>query len=229
MNTGNKYAILYMGVSVCKQFPSPNYKCVLCLKHILGYLKICWCWAFPNSAGGVVVRAVAGAKVASEVALVGDGNAAQVSAHANQDQPLWLLYPVVIVLGVPQSGQIGVFDQIDFILRAVPNKQGLPLPIEDGVLSLGDGREVYFNLCHGQDISRSAHGGEKVYCNVLGGVNGSNASSGEDQIGGSPPAHVASWAAAVVGALSSVLCEIGDREVCVAAASWYSGCICERE
>ncbi len=59
--------------------------------RIFRHHQVLWRGALADAARGVVVRAVAGAKVAAEIASVGDGHAAQMRADANDDQPLWRL------------------------------------------------------------------------------------------------------------------------------------------
>ena len=62
--------------------------------------------ALPDSAAGVVMAAVAGAVVTSELSGVGDGDAAEVGAHAEDDQPLGVLDTLGVRLGVPQGGGV---------------------------------------------------------------------------------------------------------------------------
>ena len=59
--------------------------------------------SLADAAGSVVVGAVAGAVVATEVPGVGDGHAAQMGAHADDDEPLGVLCALVVVLRVTES------------------------------------------------------------------------------------------------------------------------------
>ena len=76
-------------------------KCKLIKDRRQKYLKVERCGTLPDPAAGVVVAAVAGAVVASELSGVGDGDAAEVSAHPEDHQPLGVLDTLSVRLGVP--------------------------------------------------------------------------------------------------------------------------------
>ena len=69
---------------------------------VLGNLEVQRRGPLPDPARAVVVRAVARAIVAAEGPGVSDGDAAQVGAHAEEDEKLWILDALVVGLGVAQ-------------------------------------------------------------------------------------------------------------------------------
>ena len=69
---------------------------------VLGNLEVQRRGPLPDPARAVVVRAVARAIVAAERAGVSDRDAAQVSAHAEEDEELGVLGALLVGLGVPQ-------------------------------------------------------------------------------------------------------------------------------
>ena len=103
-------------------------------------LEVERCGTLPDSAAGVVVAAVAGTVVSTELPGVGDGDAAQVSAHAQDDQPLGVLDTLRVRLGVPQGGGVTRDLGLDLSGGPVPDEQGLASPLEGHVLSLGNVR-----------------------------------------------------------------------------------------
>ena len=88
-----------------KKFLADN-KQALLGELVVGDLKVEGCGALPDPARGVVVGAVAGAVVAAKLAGVGDGHAAQVGAHAKDDEPFGVLDTFVVLLGVSQRGGV---------------------------------------------------------------------------------------------------------------------------
>ncbi len=80
-------------------------------ESIWRHCEIAWRWAFPDPAGGVVVRPVARAEPASKLPsraafLLTKGNAAQMRADPHDDQPFLSLDPVRIILGVWQDRSV---------------------------------------------------------------------------------------------------------------------------
>ena len=67
---------------------SANNQNIILLEVVLWNLEVVGSWALADTAGYVVVAAMAGTEPAAIVASVGQGHAAQVSAHAHHHQPL---------------------------------------------------------------------------------------------------------------------------------------------
>ena len=85
---------------------------------VLGNLEVQRRGPLPDPARAVVVRAVARAIVAAERAGVGDGDAAQVGAHAQDHQPLGIFHTIAVGLRVPQG--IGVDGDLSLDLSRSP-------------------------------------------------------------------------------------------------------------
>lgn len=102
--------------------------------------------SLPDSAAGVVMAAVAGAVVTSELSGVGDGDAAEVSAHAEDHQPLGVLDTLSVRLGIPQG--IGVNGHLGLNLRGGPvsDEQGLASPLKGHVLTCNHNMYAYVKL-----------------------------------------------------------------------------------
>ena len=81
------------------------------------------------------MAAVAGAVVASELSGVGDGDAAEVGAHAEDDEPLGVLHALAVGLGVAQGRGVNGGLGLDLGGGSVADKQGLASPFECHVLA----------------------------------------------------------------------------------------------
>ena len=64
------------------------------------HLKVEWSRTLPDPAAGVVMTAVAGTIVTSELSGVGDGDTAEMGADTEDDQPLGLLHTLAISLRI---------------------------------------------------------------------------------------------------------------------------------
>src|SRR6478672_9588532 len=84
----------------------------------------------PDAAGGVVLRAVARAEPAVVVALMGERNAAEMRADADDHQPLIvaLLHALGIRLPVGQGLRIDLLRLLDFFLAAMADEDRLRAP-----------------------------------------------------------------------------------------------------
>jgi hypothetical protein len=89
-------------------------------------LQVKRCRALANSAASVIMASVARAVVASKLTSVGNGDAAKVSAHAQDDQPLGILHPFSIRLGIPKRSRIHCSDIGNLLGGPVPT---LPSPL----------------------------------------------------------------------------------------------------
>ena len=69
--------------------------------------------------------AVAGAVVAAEVARVGDGDAAEMGAHPDDDQPIRRLNADVVGLGIAQLGDVDRLLALDLLWCPVPAWKGI--------------------------------------------------------------------------------------------------------
>ncbi|TNN65384.1 hypothetical protein EYF80_024420 [Liparis tanakae] len=164
---------------------------VLVRKLVEGNLQVEGGGAFPDAARGVVVGAVTGAVVTAVVAGVGDGHAAQMRAHAEDDDPAGVLDPVFVVLGVAQLGQVHAGFRGDLLLRAMADKQRLASPLEGHVLAFGDVAQLDFDLGQGQHVGRGAHGGDELSDHRLGGVDAHHGCGAGDQVGEGLPGFAA--------------------------------------
>ena len=110
-------------------------KCKLIKDRRQKYLKVERCGTLPDPAAGVVVAAVAGAVVASELSGVGDGDTSKMGADTKDDQPLGVLDTLAVVLGVSQGGGVNGNALFDFLSCSVSDKQGFASPLEGHVLA----------------------------------------------------------------------------------------------
>lgn len=113
--------------------------------------------ALADAAAGVVMRAVARAVIAAIVAGVGDRNAAQVRANAEDDEPLGVLGALVVVLNVAEGRKGDGLLSCDFFGGSVADEERLASPLERDVLAFGDVGQLDLDLGQGQDVSGSAH------------------------------------------------------------------------
>lgn len=91
--------------------------------------------------------------VAAEVTAVGDWHASQVSAHAENDEPFWVLSALVVVLSIAKCSDCHRLFGGDFLGGAMTNEERLSAPLEGDVLAFGDVGELDFDLGQGEDIS----------------------------------------------------------------------------
>ena len=130
------------------------------------------CGAAADASGGVVMRAVAGAEPAAEIArAVADGDAAQVGADADLDQPFaGLVQGAVLVGGGFGPAQIGVlrdgvdqFAQIDRAARldllrgAAANEHGLAQPFDSQLGAFRDPADIDLDRGESLDVGRGVH------------------------------------------------------------------------
>jgi hypothetical protein len=114
-------------------------------------------WALTSTARNVVMRTVARAEPSSIVARLSNRHTSQVGTHAKHDEPLWLLRPLLVRLGVPERLPVRVASLVNLALRAVADEHRLSTPFDDDVLALRDGVDVDLDLGHGEDVGRCRH------------------------------------------------------------------------
>jgi hypothetical protein len=119
-------------------------------------------WALTSTARNVVMRTVARAKPSSIVARLANGHTSQVGAHAEHDEPLWLLRPLLVRLGVPERLPVRVASLVDLALRAVADEHRLSTPFDNDVLALRDSIDVDLDLGHGEDVGGRGHGTKEL-------------------------------------------------------------------
>lgn len=78
---------------------------------------------------------VARAEPSSVVATLADGDAPQVGAHSQHDEPFGLLRPCFIGLGIAESLDVDGVCFFDFLRRTVSNEYGLATPFNNDVLA----------------------------------------------------------------------------------------------
>lgn len=124
---------------------------------VRGNFQVEWRWSLADAAAGVVMWSVARTVVAAEVSGVGDWHATQVSADAEDDEPLRVLCTLVVVLSVTERGQGDWLFNRDLLSCAMADEQRLSAPLECHWLSFWDLSEFDFDLSQGEDIGRCAH------------------------------------------------------------------------
>ena len=103
------------------------------------YLQVERCRALADSATGVIVASMAGAIVASELSSVGNGDAAKVGAHAQDDQPFRILNSLGIRLRIPKGSRVHRCNISNLLGGPVSDEQRLATPLEGHVLTYGEG------------------------------------------------------------------------------------------
>ena len=88
-------------------------------------------WALADAARRVVVRAVARAEPAIEVAGAVDRHAAEVRAHTDEHERLRLLHALVVSLRVAQLAQRDGLGLLNLFLRARTDENGFATPLDD--------------------------------------------------------------------------------------------------
>src|SRR6185437_1975073 len=85
---------------------------------------------FADAARGIVLRAVAGAEPAVVFALVGERDAAEMGADADDHQPLFVtgLSPLGIGCRIRQTVDVDVLGLVDFLLRPVEDEDRFGAP-----------------------------------------------------------------------------------------------------
>lgn len=146
---------------------STNHHGPLLREVVLRNLEVQRRRSLSSSAGHIVMRAVARAKPSTKIAGLANGNAAQVGAHADHDEPFGLLDAVFVFLGVAEDGDAGqvldvvqehgdvldggwtgldwmyllyAFGILDFIFCSVSDEHWLATPFDDHVLAERNGR-----------------------------------------------------------------------------------------
>ena len=108
------------------------------------YLQVERCRALADSATGVIVASMAGAIVASELSSVGNGDAAKVGAHAQDDQPFRILNSLGIRLRIPKGSRVHRCNISNLLGGPVSDEQRLATPLEGHVLALRDVTKLHF-------------------------------------------------------------------------------------
>jgi len=105
---------------------------------------------------------MARAEPAPKVSRLSDGHTTEVRADTDHDEPLRLLRPGLIALGVAHRLPVLAARLADLVLRSVTHEDGLSAPFDNGVFALGDVGELDLDLSEGKDIGRRAHGPEEL-------------------------------------------------------------------
>ena len=92
------------------------------------HLKVEWSRTLPNPAAGVVMTAVAGTIVTSELSGVGDGDTSEVGADTEDDQPLGLLHTLAVSLRISININIDIrTEEFDLISPECSGIHGLAI------------------------------------------------------------------------------------------------------
>jgi len=179
------------------------------------YLEVKRSGSLPDPAGGVVVGAVAGTVVATELAGVSDGHATQVGAHSENDEPLCVLDSLLVSLGVPQGGGVHGTALGDFLCGSVPDEEGLASPLEGHVLALRDISQLDLDRGQSQHILRRGPGGDELVDHGLGGVGAEDAQTSGQHVAEplSGFSGVLVVAGGVLGSATPVVREVRDINV----------------
>src|SRR6266849_4732023 len=115
-----------------------------------------------DAAGGVVLRAVAGAEPAAILAaLIGrplaQRHAAQMRAHADDDEPFRLLDARGIGLGVAQRVDVDLLRRLDLALGAVVDEDRLALPFDGEPLAHLHRPQIHFGGAERQRVLGRLH------------------------------------------------------------------------
>src|SRR4030081_2952194 len=88
------------------------------------------CGSLADATGGVVLRSVAGTEEAVIIALMGDRNAAEMGADADQDQPLVVTFldTLAVRLRIGKARDVDLLRLFDLFLAAVPDEDRLGTP-----------------------------------------------------------------------------------------------------
>src|SRR6516165_2013928 len=125
--------------------------------------QVQWGWTLADSRGGVVDGAMARAKPAAERAAVVAGllterNAAEMRAHADDDQPFGFPNAVRILLRITQLRDVDVFCRLDLLGCAMSDKDRLAAPRDGQTLTDLDRCEVNLGSRKRQCVARRVQG-----------------------------------------------------------------------
>ena len=85
--------------------------------------------ALADPPGNVIVGTVAWAEPATEVSCVRQWDAAEVSAHANDHQPLRVLHTLCVLLWVAQGCHVHTVGKLDVVLRPASDEDWFSTPL----------------------------------------------------------------------------------------------------
>ena len=191
---------------------------------VIRNLQVERCGAFPDTARGVIMGAMAGAVVPPVVPRVGNGDAPQVGTHADDNDPFGFCHAFRIVLGVTQLTHVNRGFRSNLLLCSMTDEQRLASPLEGHVLALWDVSQLDLDLGQSQDVSRSAHGGDKLGDYSLGCVDRNYGEGPGDHVGEGSPGLTAVLGRhlGVLNIRPSVVGEIWYFDVCVGIpnSSW---------
>ncbi len=96
------------------------------------------------------MRTVARAEPTTPVTGTNGGDATEVCANTDENEPLRLLHTHEIGLGVTERSGIVLLGLGDLLLSSVADENGLTTPLDSDGLTLGDGRQVDLDLRQGE-------------------------------------------------------------------------------
>lgn len=164
-------------------YPLTNDQSLGVSKVVLGNLEVERSGASSDSAGNVVMGSVAGAEPAAKVSSLTNGHTTQMGADSDHDQPLGLLHSLVVSLGVSQGSNVDLVGLFNLFGGSVSDENGLSSPLDDDVLTEGNGTELDLDLGHGQNVSGSRHVGKEVLDGGLGAGSGEHAKRSNHEVG----------------------------------------------
>ena len=148
-----------------------------------GHLQIQGCRSLPNPPADVVVAAVTRAEPPVVIPGAADGDASEVGAYPQHDEPLRLEDAVVVGLLVPQ-GRHGHGRALgDLGGGAVPDEHRLSPPLDGDGLADCHGADVEFSRGQSEDVGGRGHGRDELHDEHArrGGVR--EAHPGEEEVG----------------------------------------------
>ena len=123
---------------------------------------------------------------ATEISGLANGDAPQMSADTQHDQPFWLLRPILITLGVTKSLPIGALSLLNLIRSSVTDEYGLSTPFDDHVLSFWNICEFDLDLGQGENVSGSGHCSQELGDGGFGNGGGKDAKRSDHEVLESP-------------------------------------------
>src|SRR5260221_12641281 len=138
-------------------------------KSILRNGQVLWSRAPSNASGRVVLRTVAMAQPAAEIAFIDRRRAAEMGANADQHVPLGPLHPIGIrrgrTGGKPRVARIGIGKLVridcarvrNLLRRAPPHEEWVAPPPEDDLLADRNRGDVDLHRREGEDRRAGVH------------------------------------------------------------------------
>lgn len=140
----------------------PDEQLVLLQKAITRHLQVVRCRTLADPARDVIVRPMARAKPATKVTGVGQGDATQVSADTDHNEPFGILDPSSVFLRVPKGTQVDTVGELDVLFGPAPDEHGLSTPLDCDSHPGLYARKVNLEGSKGKHILASRHAEDEL-------------------------------------------------------------------